>query len=192
MAASNRMVEKSRTAVKTALLELIYVKDFKEITVSELIEKANISRGTFYAHFSNLDDVRQQLISDYYTTADEFMSGYTTTELARDPYPVLLIVADAIYQSRDPAKRLFKFINVYDLGSELKPWLVNFLLSDGAFVERFGGYEKALHYCRYISGGVMHAFGMCIKNDFSTSPEEFARLMADIIIQGVNTLLKPE
>ena len=65
MAGTNRMVEKSRKAIKDALLELMYEKDFGSITVNELLKRANISRGTFYAHFKNLEDVRQLRIVEH-------------------------------------------------------------------------------------------------------------------------------
>mgnify|MGYP004583931253 CR=1 FL=1 len=38
MAGTNRMVEKSRKAIKDALLELMYEKDFGSITVNELLK----------------------------------------------------------------------------------------------------------------------------------------------------------
>lgn len=51
MSTNNRMVEKSKKAIKDALLDIMYEKDFKQITVNELLKRANVSRGTFYAHF---------------------------------------------------------------------------------------------------------------------------------------------
>lgn len=54
MSTNNRMVEKSKKAIKDALLDIMYEKDFKQITVNELLKRANVSRGTFYAHFQIL------------------------------------------------------------------------------------------------------------------------------------------
>ena len=120
MSTNNRMVEKSKKAIKDALLDIMYEKDFKQITVNELLKRANVSRGTFYAHFSNLEDVRQQLINDLFEHADYLFGDYTASELEKDPYPIMLMAADMMIASRDPAKRLFKFVNVYDLGINLR------------------------------------------------------------------------
>ena len=129
MSGNNRMVEKSKKAIKDALLDIMYEKDFKQITVNELLKRANVSRGTLY------EDVRQQLINDLYAHADYLFGDYTASELERDPLPVMRMAADMMIASRDPAKRLFKFINVYDLGIHLKDWLANFILSDKELVE---------------------------------------------------------
>ena len=185
MSANNRMVEKSKAAIKNALLDIMYEKDFKQITVNELLKRANVSRGTFYAHFSNLEDVRQQLINDLFDHADYLFGDYTASELEKDPYPIMLMAADMMIASRDPAKRLFKFVNVYDLGINLKTWLTKYILSDAALVERWGGMEKAKVYARFIAGGVMHAYNMWIVDDFEVSAEEFAHTLCTILVNGL-------
>ncbi len=185
MSANNRMVEKSKAAIKNALLDIMYEKDFKQITVNELLKRANVSRGTFYAHFSNLEDVRQQLINDLFDHADYLFGDYTASELEKDPYPIMLMAADMMIASRDPAKRLFKFVNVYDLGINLKTWLTKYILSDAALVERWGGMEKAKVYARFIAGGVMHAYNMWIVDDFEVSAEEFAQTLCNILVNGL-------
>ena len=188
MAENNRMVEKSKKAIKDALLDIMYEKDFKQITVNELLKRANISRGTFYAHFSNLEDVRQQLINDLYDHADAIFGDYKASELEEDPYPIMLMAADMIVASRDPAKRLFKFVNVYDLGIHLKTWLIKYILSDEELVERWGGKEKAMVYARFIAGGTMHAYNMWILDDFGISAEDLAQTLANILVNGLNAL----
>lgn len=185
MSANNRMVEKSKAAIKNALLDIMYEKDFKQITVNELLKRANVSRGTFYAHFSNLEDVRQQLINDLFDHADYLFGEYTASELEKDPYPIMLMAADMMLASRDPAKRLFKFVNVYDLGINLKTWLTKYILSDAALVERWGGTDAATIYARFIAGGVMHAYNMWILDDFDVSAETLAHALCNILVNGL-------
>lgn len=190
MSGGNRMVEKSKKAIKEAMLQLMYEKSFNKITVNELLDRANVSRGTFYAHFSNLEDVKQQLINDLYSTADELCAGYKPSELAKDPYPFMYIIADIIVQSRDPAMRLFKFINVYDLGSELKGWLSKFILSDDELVRSLGGEENATIYARFVAGGVMHAYNMwIIEEDTHIGPEQIARCLSGILVGGLSAVM---
>lgn len=190
MAGTNRMVEKSRKAIKDALLELMYEKDFKSITVNELLKKADISRGTFYAHFKNLEDVRQSLIDDLYLHADMLFGDYRAGDLAEDVFPIMLLAAEYMMSSRDPAKRVFKFINVYDLGITLKQWLTKFIMEDEDLVERMGGQETALTYARFISGGCMHAYNMWMLDDCPISPESLARDLADMLMTGLKGCVK--
>lgn len=190
MAGTNRMVEKSRKAIKDALLELMYEKDFGSITVNELLKRANISRGTFYAHFKNLEDVRQSLIDDLYAHADMLFGDYKASELAEDPYPIMLMAAEFMLASKDPAKRVFKFINIYDLGINLKDWLTKFILEDEALTEKFGRREVAEVCARFISGGVMHTYNMWLLGDYPVTPEVLARSLADMLTVGLHGFIK--
>lgn len=185
----SRIVERSKKYIKDALLEIMYEKDFSHITVNELLLKAGVSRGTFYAHFSNLEDVRRQLIDDLFVYADSLCCDYKPSELAHDPYPVLLQMAQIITTSKGPAERIFKFINAYDIGSHLKTWLTKYILSDEALVTSLGGDECARIYARFISGGMMHTYNQWMSNDFEAEPEVMARSLCNILMGGLNSVM---
>jgi len=53
----DRRSQRTRHVVSAALVELIREKDYNAITVSDIIERANVGRSTFYAHFHDKDDL---------------------------------------------------------------------------------------------------------------------------------------
>lgn len=60
-----------------ALVKLLELKDFKKIKISEIIDKAGISRATFYRNFSTKDDIVkirvQTMFASFY---EELVSKY--------------------------------------------------------------------------------------------------------------------
>lgn len=62
----DRRKRKTREAIFTAFIALLSKKDFTQITVSEIIEKADISRATFYSHFETKDDLLKALCEDLF------------------------------------------------------------------------------------------------------------------------------
>jgi AcrR family transcriptional regulator len=53
----DRRVERTQQLIRGALLSLVREKGFEALTVQEIIDRANVGRATFYAHFDNKDDV---------------------------------------------------------------------------------------------------------------------------------------
>ena len=47
----DRRSQRTRHLLSAALVQLIREKDYNAITVSDIIERANIGRSTFYSHY---------------------------------------------------------------------------------------------------------------------------------------------
>lgn len=57
--------------IKQSLLKLLAVKQINKISVSELCEAADINRGTFYNHFTDVYDVSDSIEQDFYEQLTE-------------------------------------------------------------------------------------------------------------------------
>jgi AcrR family transcriptional regulator len=53
----DRRVERTQQLIRGAMLSLIREKGFEALTVQQIIDRANVGRATFYAHFDNKDDL---------------------------------------------------------------------------------------------------------------------------------------
>lgn len=66
MAAVDRRVMKSREAIKRAFFELMTERDFKDITVHLISERADLNRGTFYLHYVDKYDLLDKCIGEQF------------------------------------------------------------------------------------------------------------------------------
>ncbi len=53
----DRRSQRTRHLLGEALVALIREKDYSSITVSDIIDRANVGRSTFYAHYRDKDDL---------------------------------------------------------------------------------------------------------------------------------------
>src|SRR4051794_32963967 len=64
----DRRQRKSRAALQGALVTLVGAKPYAEITVDDVVDTADVARGTFYAHYGDkaalLAAATQDLIDD--------------------------------------------------------------------------------------------------------------------------------
>ena len=62
----DRRKRKTREAIFSAFVTLLAKKDFSQITVGEIIEKADVGRATFYAHFETKDFLMKEFCEDLF------------------------------------------------------------------------------------------------------------------------------
>ena len=61
-------VRRTINSIRRAFFELVLEKNYNEISITELTERAGINRKTFYLHFSSLDDfvseIEEEIVTD--------------------------------------------------------------------------------------------------------------------------------
>jgi AcrR family transcriptional regulator len=62
----DRRILKTQEAIKKAFFELMAEKDFKDITVHLISERANVNRGTFYLHYLDKFDLLDKCIEEQF------------------------------------------------------------------------------------------------------------------------------
>ena len=60
----DRRVARSRRALKEALTDLILERGYESVTVQDVIDRADVGRSTFYAHFLDKDDLLMAILAD--------------------------------------------------------------------------------------------------------------------------------
>ena len=62
----DRRQQKTRTAIFQAFTALLSEKKYSRITVQEIIDRANVGRTTFYAHFETKEDLLKSLCEELF------------------------------------------------------------------------------------------------------------------------------
>ena len=70
----NKSSAKTRSIIKTTFAEMLSEKqEINKITVTELVKRANINRGTFYSHYDDIycvaEDYENELIDKFFSDA---------------------------------------------------------------------------------------------------------------------------
>ncbi|MCP3935528.1 MAG: TetR family transcriptional regulator [Actinomycetia bacterium] len=70
----DRRVRRTRDRLHVALMELFQEKPYDKITVSDLIDRADVGRSTFYAHYDTKDDLLLSGLEHLTADIERFMS----------------------------------------------------------------------------------------------------------------------
>ncbi|MBT2696170.1 TetR/AcrR family transcriptional regulator [Bacillus sp. ISL-40] len=61
----DRRIAKSQEAIKKAVIELMSEQNFDDITIQDISDRANVSRGTIYLHYTDKYDLLDKLIAEH-------------------------------------------------------------------------------------------------------------------------------
>src|SRR5215207_139673 len=94
-------VRRTRDALGDALIALMQEKPFETITVQDVLDRAHVSRSTFYSHYSDKDDL---LMSD----ADEFFEALAMALSARDDKSERVFPVEEFFAHLSDAQPFYK------------------------------------------------------------------------------------
>ena len=57
----DRRIIKTKKAINNALLQLLSVKSLDEISITELTNRADVNRKTFYLHYASINEVAEEI-----------------------------------------------------------------------------------------------------------------------------------
>ena len=58
----DRRVQKTRKLLQDSLIALVSEKGYESVTIREILDKANVGRSTFYAHFQDKDQLLRSIL----------------------------------------------------------------------------------------------------------------------------------
>ncbi|MBM7568405.1 TetR/AcrR family transcriptional regulator [Paenibacillus sacheonensis] len=87
---SDARTARSRSQLKSALLELLGEKPFSQIRTKEIAGRARIHRVTFYDHYAAKEDLLEELIDDVLTEYADIIESTPSNLIAQWP-PMLLV-----------------------------------------------------------------------------------------------------
>ncbi|MFI5610347.1 TetR/AcrR family transcriptional regulator [Amycolatopsis sp. NPDC051903] len=82
MAEQDRRVRRTRRVLRNALFELIFEKGYDRVTVQDVLDRADVGRSTFYAHYR---DKEALLLAAFDELSEELRREFGTPMPGADP-----------------------------------------------------------------------------------------------------------
>ena len=178
----DRRVEKTRNAIINAFKEMIIEKDFKDITIKELAERANINRKTFYLHYQSIDEILFDLsleLSDHIFDILKRQGFFDGDGYHLDLDILINSINDCLTNDFTITKRLissdsyhFFIRNIKDLFKE-------------AFIRKI---KKEVLIGDYIGSGVAKILKDWFNDQGNMSAHDISTLISTLVFNGINGL----
>src|ERR1035438_7453797 len=120
----DRRIRHTRETLGDALVKLMHEKPFEEITVQHILDRAGVSRSTFYTHFSDKNDL---FLSD----AEEFFE----------------MAAFALSRRKDNSRRIAPVREMFTHLAEWRPFFDAMVAAGSAAFSRMPKRCRTIGFC---------------------------------------------
>ncbi|MBR4859005.1 MAG: TetR/AcrR family transcriptional regulator C-terminal domain-containing protein [Clostridia bacterium] len=175
---------RSKNLIKKAVAKLIHEKELSKITVSDIIREADISRGTFYAHYSDVDSVLKQIENEELEVLIEYVDRFGLENIMTNVGELLTQICE--YLSRDMEyyrmlahsnmlnNFLWRLVEVY------YDRLLDMVMSQKKAPNR----DEANIYLIYVTSGAKQTILSWLNGNLNGSPKEISEIVGNLV--GLN------
>ncbi len=164
--ANNENNRFTKECIYEALWELIKHQDYNTITITQIANKAGVSRNAIYRNFESKDDIiRKRLLECYHSFTR--MINHLQKDVSREEY--VTIVCEYLCRQREISEPL------------VKANLTEFLLESFAYIK--GTYNtdtETEYYENYRIGGALFVYLTWILNGCQETPKQLADIVNHI------------
>ena len=185
-----RNAVKSKNSIKDAFLHLISNKDITQIRVREITDIANISKGTFYAHYSDIYNVLEDIENENIERLVSFLSENLHESLIDDFTPFISELFGYIQDNQEIYNNLFKSNIAPVFLSKLQKVFIDYMMNDTNMLLKLKSNKEAKLYFSFIAVVRASLIYQHFLNPVEYELNELIDTLNDGILHGISSLLK--
>lgn len=184
-----RNFTRSEKAIIRAYVELMQRGGEKRITVTDIVNTADLNRSTFYAHFKTADDVREKIQSDIINDLLGSMNRRDYRNLLSDPSDSIQYVIDFLKKDEEMYKILLNTPGADKFLKKLKDIVIEQYMSDRTILPHIKDREGFEMNLRLFVGGFVSVIEDWAAGSINVPLERCAQIISNSIKMSVQRYL---
>lgn len=185
----DRRIRKTQKLLKESLLELMEKKDFKNISVKDITELADLNRGTFYLHYADTYSLLQEMESEVLNDFQDMVSNCHYALKKDSLLPVVIPIIHYIEENKKICKILFENSSSNDFVNRFH----TLVLKNGTAIikEQYPDAKEVTlnYYLEFITYGLTGVLKQWLDTDMQQPKEEVAEFVDKVIMGTAKKLL---
>lgn len=167
--------------IRRAFLELLGEKPCEKITATDVIQRADINRSTFYAHYPDVRGIMDEIMTEITQMFRNMLQSVDFTVFFEDPMPILLEVIEFLRRNQEMYQMLLQSSMALEQLDQLKKVLIiQVLETPNLPVQNLGSVAVSLRV-RMLLSGLIDTYRQWLAGEFSCTMEEAAEEIAAVI-----------
>ncbi len=184
--AEYRSSRRSKNMIKKAFAKLLHEKDLSKITVTDIIKEAEISRGTFYAHYPDVYGLLEQIENEEMTKLMNFIYELGFESISDDPTKLIKEVVNYINSDLEYYKLLFLSKSADRFLIRIKNFMTDQILSNEVIaLYHASSTGEASIYISFFTAAVASVFIDWLKGNIDVTIDELTDTLSRIITNAL-------
>ncbi|MFV1007437.1 TetR/AcrR family transcriptional regulator [Bacillus cereus] len=187
-------VIRTKTAIRNALVELIEEKGFDAITVKDITTKANINRGTFYAHYQDKFDLmtkcQEEIMHEMSSIAKkkfpEVIADLGSNPSPTMPFLLITSILEFLNENSGFIKAVLSPKGDLSFQTKLKEFMWKTLFEDtnGPLINKENLLVPTQYLASYMASAHIGVIQQWLNSGQKESPGEIAHILSIIAVHG--------
>ncbi|MCB9134450.1 MAG: TetR/AcrR family transcriptional regulator C-terminal domain-containing protein [Anaerolineales bacterium] len=176
---------RSRKLIRQAFVALLQEKPIEKITVTDIVTRADINRGTFYAHYQDTRAVIEQIENEIIETMLEFLGEFRYKNFFQNPLPLLEKISHYLEEDLDFFRILINAKGSEQFLLKLKNVFVRHMETDSDVPTAFKHTPAFIVRSNFFAGGLVNLYQMWFRGEMDCSLKEISVEISKIIANNV-------
>lgn len=187
----NRSARRSRRMIRQAFEELLQQREFSKITVIDIVERADLNRSTFYAHYPDIYGIVDEIQEEIIQRNMERFRQLEFRNILKDPRPYLQCITATMEENLELVHKLGEE-NVNRNSGKLQELLEHDIMYNSDIPQEVR--ESALFTIRvhFFLGGIMNVYQRWAEGKLNCTLDQLSSQISDMIRQTATSFLETD
>jgi len=184
-----RSALRSQRFIRQAFMDLLKEKQPDKITVTDIVNRADINRSTFYAHYTDVRNLMEELQREFVEQSVSLLKNADFLEMLRNPKPFLQKWIEIGFRNRELYTFLGKAAIATSAIEQFKILLVEKAMSIPEIPEDIRKQKNFEIRINFFVGGIINVYQQYLVGNLEATPEEIIDDIAAVITSSAHTIL---
>lgn len=179
----------TKKKIASAYLHLL-IENPSAISVTEIVKKAELNRGTFYLHFDNVKAVEKHIESELAENFKDLELDFRQVQIDQTPEIILNKFNEILMKDIDFYRLFIRAASETNLMETIKKSLLISISNNFKVMRYVMNYERFKTVVQYIAGGAINVYTDWFKGNINCTLEELSNNLVLLIKSGLKDFIK--
>ncbi len=184
----DRRVRRTRRLLKESLAALLLEKKLNDITVKEIVDLADVNRGTFYLHYRDIYDMLATIESEMLEEMDGISKRFLNPSFFESSGPYIAAMFQYFWDNQALCKMLLGPYGDMAFVEKVKKMIEEKCFNTIMEACPESEYQNYRYFTTYAVSGCMGLLQSWINSGMQVSPQELAQVAVGMIQNGMDFL----